>query len=157
MPEQAQGASRLLQLSNSSSWQILQCDIALFDCNSSTNKTTSPILPFCASVFQKALFLLFKACFLSFFLALMTGFKHTKWTWNSENTPPQYLNWKFIYKEKYLNWKFHYFFIIFFFELFFIFGRTRIGRLSCTKKIRGLGSSKLKCLTCPVYEHNDLW
>lgn len=73
VPEQAQGASKLLQLSNSASWQILQCDITLLDCKSSTNNTKSPIfLPNFLFLFfkkrkkkKKAFF--FSPCFFFFF------------------------------------------------------------------------------------------
>lgn len=42
VPEQAQGASKLLQLSNSASWHILHVDISgSFNSNSSTYITTS--------------------------------------------------------------------------------------------------------------------
>lgn len=41
VPEQAQGASKVLVLSNSSSWHILQREIPESNFKSSTNKTTS--------------------------------------------------------------------------------------------------------------------
>lgn len=43
VPEQAQGASKVLELSNSSSWQILQREKPESNLKSSTSKTTSSI------------------------------------------------------------------------------------------------------------------
>lgn len=46
VPEQAQGASKLFELSNSSSWHILQREIPESNFKSSTSKTTSAIFSF---------------------------------------------------------------------------------------------------------------
>lgn len=62
VPEQAQGASKVSELSNSSSWHILQRGIAESNFKSSTNKTTSAIY-FTPNDFSHSVSSNFSLCF----------------------------------------------------------------------------------------------